>query len=217
MLTAIHIPDSPDPVPNSILDELPPAEAEFARDLKGYRMGQFVGGRIALRRACEQLGVRPAQILPDERGAPQVPRGLVGSISHKRDIAIGMVGSAGEGALGVDLEDYGPPRMTIEPAILRASEREALAELPEDRRWTELLLRFSIKESIYKALDPYVHRYVGFHEAEVTPDLNGGAAVRLHLEKGEGPFTVRAHYQWLHGRLLTSARIRAEDADAGLA
>ena len=171
-------------------------------------MGQFVGGRLALRRACEQLGVRPDRILPNERGAPIVPRGLVGSISHKRDIAIGMVASSGEGTLGVDIEDYGPPRPSIEASILRPAEREAIADLDEERKWIAILTRFSIKESIYKALDPYVHRYVAFEEAEVTPDLHGWAAVDLHLANGEGPFEVEARYEWLHGRLLTSVRIR---------
>lgn len=208
MLTAIHIPDSPDPVPEHILAALPPEEAEHARELKGYRMGQFVGGRIALRRACEQLGVRPQAILSNERGAPVVPRGLVGSISHKGSLVVGMAASAGEGTLGVDLEDYGPPRPTIEEAILRPAEREAIRDLPDDRKWIALLMRFSIKESIYKALDPFVHRYVGFHEAEVTPDLHGMAEVTLHLERGEGPFEVDARYRWLQGRLLTTVRIR---------
>ncbi len=70
------------------------------------------------------------------------------------------------------------------------------------------MLRFSIKESIYKALDPYVHRYVGFHEAEVHPDLQGTARVELRLKNGEGPLQVDARYHWIRGRILTSVRIR---------
>ncbi|MEZ4241894.1 MAG: 4'-phosphopantetheinyl transferase superfamily protein, partial [Myxococcota bacterium] len=87
-------------------------------------------------------------------------------------------------------------------------ELEAIADLDDGRRWIALLVRFSIKESIYKALDPYVSRYVGFHEAQVDPDLQGAARVELFLTQGEGPFTVEARYEWLHGRLVTSARIR---------
>lgn len=208
MLTAVHLPDSPDPVPDPVLAELSPAEADLAKTLRGYRAPQFVGGRIALRRACEQLGVRPAELLPDDRGAPVLPRGMVGSISHKRDLVVAMAASRSAGTLGVDIEDYGPPRLSIAPSVLVPSEIAALETLPEPRRWIALLQRFSIKESIYKALDPYVRRYVGFHEAEVHPDLAGGAAVRLDLKHGEGPFEVDARYEWLHGRLLTSVRIR---------
>ena len=88
VLTAVHLPDSRDHVPDEHLTRLHEAEAEHARTLGGYRQVQFVGGRIALRSACEQLGVRPGPLLPDDRGAPVLPRGIVGSVSHKRTIAI---------------------------------------------------------------------------------------------------------------------------------
>ena len=208
VLAAFHIPDSPDPVPPDVLERLPKAEAELARTLKGYRQGQFVGGRRALRRACEQLGEQPAQILSTPRGAPDLGDRLVGSVSHKRTLAVGMVAKPSLGTLGVDLEEYAPARPTIEEHILRPEEREELHSLDEDRRWIALLMRFSIKESIYKALDPDVGRYVGFHEARVRPDLQGGADVDLFLARGEGPFVVDARYAWLHGRLVTSVRIQ---------
>lgn len=208
VVSAVHIPDSPQPVPDAILDALPSEEAAHARTLKGYRQVQYVGGRLALRQACGQLGVRPGPLLATERGAPCMPEGVVGSVSHKRDLAIGMVAKDRGYTLGVDLEDYGPPRMSILPRILTESECAELAPLPDDRKWIQAVLRFSLKESIYKALDPFVHRYVGFHEAEVRPDLFGDAAVVLHLTQGEGPFEVSARYDWVWGRILTSVRIR---------
>ena len=208
MVTAVHIPDSPEPVPEDVLTRLPPVEAAHARTLRGYRQVQFVGGRLALRQACEQLSVRPAPLLPDDRGAPRVPPGLVGSVSHKSTLALAMAARATGGTLGVDVEDYGPPRLGIAKRILLPEELDAIEGLDSERRWFAVLLRFSIKESIYKALDPYVRRYVGFHEALVTPDLQGAARVELRLEQGEGPFEVDARYEWLHGRVITSARIR---------
>jgi len=208
VLAAFHIPDSPEPVPDEVLQRLPAPEAAHARTLKGYRQGQYVGGRLALHRACEQLGEQPPQILSTERGAPDLGPRLVGSVSHKRTLAIGMVARPISGSLGVDLEEYAPERPSIEEHILRPEERDDLSGLPADRKWIALVLRFSIKESIYKALDPHVHRYVGFHEARVRPDLQGGADVDLFLKNGEGPFEVDARYAWLSGRLVTSVRIR---------
>ena len=207
VVSAVYIPDSPEPVPNEVLAKLPPEESEHARGLRGYRQVQYVGGRLALRQACGQVGVRPPPLLSTERGAPLLPKSLVGSISHKRDLAIAMVARSGRGTLGVDLEDYAPERLRIMSHILTEAECAELAPLPPDRRWIELLLRFSIKESIYKALDPYVGRYVGFHEAEVRPDLHGDAKVTLHLKNAEGPFEVSARYEWLWSRVLTSVRI----------
>ncbi|MEO0605414.1 MAG: 4'-phosphopantetheinyl transferase superfamily protein, partial [Myxococcota bacterium] len=175
VLTAVHLPDAPDPVPERVLARLPAEEAEYARTLRAYRQVSFVGGRLALRTACVQLADDPPAILPDELGAPRLPGAVSGSISHKRTLAIGMVGQARNGNLGVDLEEYSPQRLNIASAILTDSELATIEQLPEDRRWIALLTRFSIKESIYKALNPYVRRYIEFKEAEVTPDLEGAA------------------------------------------
>jgi enterobactin synthetase component D len=208
VLTAVHLPDSQAPVPDEVLALLPPDEAAHARTLQGFRQPAFVGGRIALRRAAEQLGWKVGPILPDDRGAPVLPKGLAGSVSHKRTLAIGMASTTLMGTLGVDLEEYGPARLGIASHVLTAREIEAIGALPEDRRWIALVVRFSVKESIYKAVDPYVRRYVAFHEAEVDLDLQGGAAVTLTLAQGEGPFRIDARYGWLAGRIVTSARIR---------
>ncbi|MEQ1501175.1 MAG: 4'-phosphopantetheinyl transferase superfamily protein [Myxococcota bacterium] len=213
VIAAVHLPETPagtlpDPVAESVLATLPAAEAEFARTLRAYRQVSFVGGRIALRHACAQLGYQVPPILPDDRSRPVLPAALAGSISHKRDLAVGMASQAAFGTLGVDLEDYAPARPGIAEHVLRDRELAEIAELPDHRRWIALLVRFSIKESVYKALDPYVRRYVGFHEAIVHPDLQGAARVELVLAGGEGPFAVDARYEWLYGRLLTSVRIR---------
>lgn len=207
-MCAVQIPDNPEPVPESILATLPTSEANHAKGLRGYRQGQFVGGRIALRHALGQLGTRSGALLSDDRGAPVLPPGMVGSVSHKRDLAIAMVAPDRGWKLGVDLEDYAPERLRIASHVLREEEIEAIASLPDHRRWIALVLRFSIKESIYKALDPFVNRYVAFSEACVTPDLEGAATVSLHLAQGEGPFEVEARYHWLWGRIVTSVRIR---------
>lgn len=214
VLTAVNIPDSANPVPEDVLACLLPEEVTVARTLRGYRQSQFVGGRLAIRQALAQLGVRAGPILPDDRGAPTSPEGLTISISHKRDLAVAMVARVEDGTLGMDIEDYGPPRPQIASHILTPAELELVDQLPEARRWIAILLRFSIKESVYKALDPYVRRYVGFKEAEVMPDLQGRALVTLNLAQSEGPFLIDARYDWLQGRLLTSVRIRPAPPNA---
>ena len=208
LVSAIHLPDSPDPVPDEVLEQLHPDEAAHARTLRAYRQVSFVGGRLALREAASQLGLQLPPVLSDERGCPDLPRSLVGSISHKRTLAVGMVRRPFGGRLGVDLEDYGPPRLSILERVLTPEELAQTEGWPDDRRWMDALLRFSTKEAVYKALDPYVQRYVGFHECMVFPDLHGGARVQLDLAKGEGPFYAKARYEWLHGRLLTTVLLK---------
>jgi len=119
-----------------------------------------------------------------------------------------MVAQASNGTLGVDLEEYLPERTSIAKRVLTDAEQVSLRTLPAEQQWIGVLLRFSIKESVYKALDPYVARYVGFEEAEVVPNLQGSANVELRLKNHEGPFRVDARYCWLASRLLTSVRIQ---------
>ena len=72
----------------------------------------------------------------------------------------------------------------------------AIDALPPELRWRGVVARFSIKESIYKAIDPFVQRYVGFKEAHVELGDEASpvreARVRLSLAQGEGPFAVAA-------------------------
>lgn len=207
IVAAFHIPNDPAPVPDHVLEQLHHQEAEYARSLRKYRQVSFVGGRLALRTACQQVGIQAGAMLPDDRGAPSMPEGLIGSVSHKRTLAIAMISRDHGDSLGVDLEDYGPPRLGIANSVLTEGELSKIADLEDDRRWLAILLRFSLKESVYKALDPYVRRYVGFKEAIVDPDTDGRAKIELDLSGKEGPFDIDARYSWLHGRLMTSVRI----------
>ena len=208
IVAGVCLPADGAPPSESDMAALHPDERSAARHHRGFRLSSYVGGRLAAHAAVRALGGPFTGIGTGPRGAPVAPAGIALSITHKRTLAIAVAAKSEHGDLGVDLEDYGPPRPSIEEHILRPEERTELAPLPDDRKWIALVLRFSIKESIYKALDPYVNRYVGFHEAQVRPDLEGGAAVALYLKNGEGPFEVDARYCWLAGRLVTSARIR---------
>lgn len=211
IVAAFNIPDSPDPVPDAVMERLHPDEARFAREQKGYRQVQFVGGRLAARQAASQLRIDLPPLLSTERGAPDAPEGLRISISHKRELALAMVSLAGPFQLGVDLEDYGPARPKIAEKVLTPPELAEVRSIEDPTaQWIDTLLRFSIKESIYKAIDPYVGRYVAFKEAIVRPDLEGRAKVELGLSNNEGPFWVDARYEWLHGHLLTSVRLGTE-------
>lgn len=208
VVAALHLPDSPAAVDPAVLAELAPEEAAHAATLGGFVQVSFVGGRLALRAARRMVGAPLDAVLPDERGTPVLGRGWVGSVSHKRTLAVAMVARDHEGTLGVDLEDLLPARPSVTERVLRPEEIAQIAELPPELAWNATVLRFSMKESIYKALDPYVRRYVGFHEATVQPTLEGTAEITLHLAHGEGPFAVEGRFQWLEGRVMTSVRIR---------
>jgi 4'-phosphopantetheinyl transferase EntD len=186
-------------------------EQRFAEGLTEARRPSWVAGRIALRAALDDLGIATGPLLATDRGAPLMPAEALGSISHKRELAVGLAARReGPRELGVDLERDAPLRIDISRRVLTEEEAAALSSLAPDARQSEVLLRLSCKEAIYKAIDPFVRRYVGFQEAAVTPRPDGTAEARLALE--EGPFEAELCWRKLDtgfgAFFLTAARIR---------
>jgi 4'-phosphopantetheinyl transferase EntD len=73
----------------------------------------------------------------------------------------------------------------------------------------EVLLRFSIKEALYKAMHPLICQYVGFREAEVQPKDDGSVDITLDLKSAAHRRfgLVQAHWCRFDDFFLTSARI----------
>jgi len=210
VVSGVHIPDSSAPVPDEVLSRLQPEEKTLADEMRAYRQVSWTGGRLALHTAVRSLGERGDAVPAGPRGEPVLPRGIAGSVSHKRKLAVAIAARSSHGTIGIDLEDLGPPRKGIAERVLLPEELAAVAELPEDRQWISIVLRFSIKEAIYKALHPHVRRFVDFSEACVTPDVDGTAQVEMRLARDEGPFKVEAFYYWLPGQVLSTVRIRTK-------
>jgi len=188
-------------------------EQRFAEQLPEARRASWIAGRVALRAALEDLGAETGPILATDRGAPLMPKELLGSISHKKELAVGLAARrAGEAELGVDLEKDAPLRIDIGRRVLTEREAGEVDRLSPEARQSEVLLRLSCKESIYKAVDPFVRRYVGFQEATVTPHPGGTAAVALDLIQGDGPFNAEVRWRRVKtpfgAFFLTSARVQ---------
>jgi 4'-phosphopantetheinyl transferase EntD len=208
ILQAIHLPGDGEPVPEEVLKRLQQDEAAHARTLKGHRQVSWVGGRLALRLALRPLVSNAPGVLTGPFGEPLLPDGISASISHKTHLAVAMAARGSHGHLGIDLEDPTRDRSGIAPRVLRPEEIAEIDALPESRRWTAILLRFALKEALYKALFPRLRRYVGFEEARVRPGLDGSAQVELFLKEKEGPFQVEARYHWIEQHLLAAIRLQ---------
>jgi 4'-phosphopantetheinyl transferase EntD len=188
-----------------------PEERALAHSLTAARRRTWVGGRLAMRTALGRLGLEPPPILPDARGAPALPEGVVGSITHKEGLAAALVARDPRAAVrvGLDVELDVVRPLDISSRVLAEDELDELAGLDPEARAREVLLRFSAKEAVYKALDPFVQRYVGFKEVSVSTLADGGASVTLRLARGEGPFAIDVCWRRLGGIVLTTARVVA--------
>ncbi len=203
----VHLPPGPDPVPKEVLARLHPDEREHAATLGGFRQVQFVGGRLALGELFPELGLRRSGVLTNVHGAPDLPAGVTGSVTHKNDLAIAML-ARGSPGLGIDLEETDRDRPGVASRVLRPEELAAVEALPADRRWRDTAIRFSIKESIYKALHPFLVRYIGFGEVAVWPSPDGIDRVEAFLAPGEDNFVFDARHYWVESRVLSTVRVR---------
>lgn len=158
-----------------LLDEplYPEEEAVISRAVD-KRRNEFRTVRACARRALGDVGVARPPLVPDARGAPTWPAGIVGSMTHCAGYRAAAVARADRVAsLGIDAEPALPLPDGVLNAVALPAEIEhlqALARTGPDTAWDRLL--FSAKESVYKTWYPLTMRWLGFEEA----------MVRLHPE-----------------------------------
>lgn len=208
ILAAVHLPKPSDDIPDSILHRLHADERNHVMELAGKRRNEWIGGRIAARVAARSIGVELPALLADNFGAPRAPKSLTVSIAHKDHLAVALVARRAHGSVGVDIEKIGRDRRDIAPKVLTPAEHSEIMLLKEERQWTAILLRFAIKEAIYKALAPRMKRFIGFNEAEISNLANGSATVRLNLEGELSPDEIEVNYDWIADGVIATARVR---------
>jgi 4'-phosphopantetheinyl transferase EntD len=208
LLIAIALPheDALDVESTEVVDE----ERALVSGAHRRRQRTFVGGRIALHRALRGVGSVHGPILANPRGAPLVLAPFLGSVSHKDTVAVALArgpssGPARADAIGIDVEVARARDVDIGRHVLTERERAALggSGLTRER---EVVLRFSMKEALYKVLDPFLHRYIGFLEVEIDPLPDGGAHVHTQLKEGSCPVVVDVRWRERDGLFLSTAR-----------
>jgi 4'-phosphopantetheinyl transferase EntD len=116
-----------------------------------------------------------------------------------------------------------PGRPSIAKKVLTEREQQSLGNLPGVIVDEEVLLRFSLKEAIYKAAHPLICQYVGFQEAEVTPFADGTATCNWYLDtKADQKISkLTAHWRRIPGDdnskedfFLTTASVYAKAEEA---
>ena len=203
----VWLPEAPADIDRLARSVLEASEREYAESLAApLRRRTWVGGRVALRQALACARIDAPPVLTDSRGAPTLPDGVAGSISHKHDLAVALVARA-TARIGVDIEVDEARARDISSKVLTDDEAVEIESMVGSARAREVLLRFSAKEAIYKALDPFVRRYVGFREVAVTPHPDGGARVTARLRESEGPFAIDVRWLRWERFVLTTARV----------
>ena len=210
----------PGEVDEKILAELVPEERKFVSSLAPGRHPSWVAGRLALREAFRDLGIEPGRSSPPGAAHRRCRLTWSDLISHKRTLAVGLAARREGGAsIGVDLENSPPAFASAQEAQVhpdvraRAHSGRADARLdrvPEKHRRRTVICSSSLKEALYKAIDPLVGRHVAFHEASITPLPDGSASIALALSENDGSFATTAFWTEVEDHFLTTARVQRQ-------
>ena len=140
--------------------QIPPQEIKLlSPDASDKRRSEFHLGREAARQALAKLGHQSDVIISrDERGRPIWPNGFSGSISHNKNFAACLVGSA-DYFIGIDIQQRRQASDALASRICRPNELE--------QSKCGALEIFSMKEALYKAFSDYLPNHTGFHDVEV--------------------------------------------------
>ena len=141
------------------------------------RRVHFTLGRAAARTALRSLLEEdPRPVLIGPKREPLWPEGVVGAITHAGDVAMAAVARTTESdGIGIDVEVWTRKvKFEISRHICLASELSWVSEVA-DQRQLRLIMAFSAKESIFKALYPIDKVFLEFMDAELVWDEGEGA------------------------------------------
>jgi 4'-phosphopantetheinyl transferase EntD len=191
--------DTTEDVPESAMF---PEEAARVSKAVEKRRREFGTVRHCARTALGELGIAPVAILNGERGAPQWPSGVVGSMTHCAGYRAAVVArSSVIHTVGIDAEPHAPlPQEGMLTMIAREEEIPRLARLSSAEpgvHWDRML--FCAKEAVYKAWYPLTRKWLGFEEASITLDPSGTFDARLLVP---GPVVAGVRLDGFSGRWI---------------
>lgn len=176
------------------------------------RQETFLAGRLAVRHAQVQLNMFAKDIPKAEDGSPQWPNEYTGSISHTDNQAVAALLPQAQGGIqyiGIDLEPL-VNADKLDAACLIGLETELKILIAGGvEKPLLILLLFSLKESVYKALHPAVGAFFDFLDVELI-SKNGNDVFEFQVkrqlnEKIPSGFILRGSYVIQDEHLMTWA------------
>jgi 4'-phosphopantetheinyl transferase EntD len=146
--------------------------------------------RIVARELLSRLGPGPQQqqtIAKSSSGFLIWPRGIVGSLAHNAQVAVAAVARQRDFLnVGIDVEPAEAVDAEVLAAVATEDELEQIQGAPLGGR-----LLFSVKEAIYKAINPIDGIFLDHHDVHVN--LKAGTAVACNGRVVPFRFDVADH------------------------
>lgn len=155
---------------NQAPPKIGPDEWQLVDSAGEKRQREFSWGRQFAHQALVQLDSMTTFIGKDEKGCPQWPDGVVGSISHTDKYGIAAVApETGYRSIGIDLEEIERMKPALWSRLFTASEIAILKEhTDESEQQRHATILFSAKEAFYKCDYPLNKRQLDFTDVHVT-------------------------------------------------
>jgi len=194
----------------------PEEEVVVARAVENRRR-EFATARHCAHQALARLGAAPAPITRGERGAPQWPAGIAGSITHCAGYRAAAVARVCDMlTIGIDAEPDEPLPDGVLDLVSLPGERARLRVLDaagQGTCWDRLL--FCAKETVYKAWFPLARRWLGFEEADITVNPADGTfearlLVTAPVVSGLPLRGLTGRWLAADGLILTAIALRAQ-------
>lgn len=145
------------------------------------RKAEYLASRYAAQRALRLFGCNETPGTSPDR-SPVWPSGWCGSLSHSDECSIAVIAPKKSGMMpGIDIEFFAPQTMTeTADMFMSADEKYVLLNSGIDYT-TALLIIFSVKESLFKAIYPEVGRFFNFDAAKVCRIDTSDKKITLEL------------------------------------
>lgn len=187
------------------------AEMQAMQGAPPQRRRQFATVRGCARAALAQLDAPVGALLPDRRGAPRWPAGVIGSMTHCEGYSAAAVARTDDViAVGIDAEPDLPLPPGLHRDVMVPRERRGVERRAANRCDVNLdRLVFSAKESVFKLWYPLVRSELGFDEVVIILDHSCQqftARLRRPAPAPDGRTIRRLEGRWAsRGGLLVTA------------
>ena len=194
--------------------QLYPEEQHYIKNAAQARVAEFSAGRHYAKNALSQLGINNFPLHAGKDRQPLWPNNITGSITHCKNL-IGVVVAHKEhfAAIGLDIETIKPLRYNISRHICTEKEKQWLGQFSSEEHDLMLIVLFSLKEAIYKAVYQHTHIKLGFKDVTVIPNIGDNSAQAIlhnhsQLMADEEQLGLRFHIDTSH--IYSSAVIQKD-------
>ena len=157
---------------NTSAIEIYPEEQQYIKNAAQARVAEFSAGRSCAKKALTQLGITNFPLHVGKERQPVWPNTIVGSISHcKSHVGVAVAEKNHFASIGLDIETIKPLRYNISSHVCTSKERQWLSQLSKEQHELMLILIFSLKEAIYKAVYAHTHIKLAFKDVTVIPNI----------------------------------------------